>query len=43
MSKTSPINEETIIVELTEEEYERFMETGELPESAGGEKPPTFH
>lgn len=34
------------IVELTPEQFEQFMETGELPDEVrvlGGEKPPTLH
>jgi hypothetical protein len=40
---TSPIKEETLIVELSEEEYEEFLETGELPDTVNVPDKPTYH
>ncbi len=41
--ETNPINEPTIIVELSEEEYEEFLESGELPDSVTVPDKPTYH
>lgn len=41
---SNPFPESTLVVELTEEEYNKFLETGELPESANNpQKPTTYH
>lgn len=40
---TSPVKEETLIVELSPEEYEEFLETGELPASVKIPDEPVYH
>lgn len=40
---TSPKKEETLIVELSPEEYEEFLATGELPESVIIPDEPIYH
>lgn len=40
---TSPVKEETLIVELTPDEYEEFLATGELPDSVTIPDDPVYH